>query len=701
MGVTPEQGGVNVAVWAPEANQIEFCLFSAGTEERYALPYRDGEVWYAHICDVRPGDRYGFRAHGAWEPGTGLLFNPQKLLVDPYARALDGPLRWDPLMLGYDDADAAASGFASYQPSASDSAAVVPKAIVTAEADPVSSGIATETGAADPASNRPGHDLTDLVIYEAHVKGLSAAHPDVPDDLRGTYLGAAHPAVVDHLRRLGVNAVEFLPLQAFFDDRHLVEKQLTNYWGYQPLAWFAPEPRYAHENHQAEAEVRQLVHTLHAAGIEVILDVVYNHSGEGDEFGPTVGPRGLNNRGYYRLSPEFGYINDTGTGNTLGVHRPAILRLVLDSLRYWVQHFGVDGFRFDLGATLGRGPLGFDAQSAFFQAMAQDPVLAGVKLIAEPWDIGPGGYRLGEFPHPFSEWNDRFRDGVRRLWRGESVGASDLGDRLLGSADVFDSGQRPATASVNFLSAHDGFTLADVVAYNERHNEANGEGGVDGHGENFSSNLGVEGSTSDPQILGARSRRVRGMLATLLLSQGVPMLLAGDEFGNSQAGNNNAYAQDNEIGWVDWSGVAEGAHDPELPDVVSRLIELRRRLPVLRQSTFLHSRERADGFPDVAWFTPDGNRPTPEDWSSEGFRAISVIMRGAAGDVDGEAMQEQVLVVINTGGDQDFDLPAGGVEPGAWRLEIDTARLERRGDHAVGERYLVAEQSVVVFSRQE
>ncbi|MGO3151600.1 MAG: glycogen debranching protein GlgX [Galactobacter sp.] len=708
MGVTADAEGVNVAVWAPEAEAIEFCLFPSaagdlcGPEERCGLPYREGEVWYAHISGVFPGDRYGLRAHGAWDPETGLLHNPRKLLVDPYARALDGPLRWDPLMLGYvedeeDGSPDASTGASSYVPSERDSAGVVPKGIVAAVAAPPSG---TEGDRADPAGNRPGHALADLVVYEAHVKGLSAAHPDVPEELRGTYLGAAHPAIVDHLSELGVNAVEFLPLQAFFDDRHLVEKGLCNYWGYQPLAWFAPEPRYASVPEQADAELRELVHALHAAGIEVILDVVYNHSGEGDEYGPTVGPRGLNNRGYYRLDQDFGYINDTGTGNTLGVHRPAMLRLVMDSLRHWVQHFGVDGFRFDLGATLGRGPFGFDTQSAFFQAIAQDPVLAGTKLIAEPWDIGPGGYRLGEFPEPFSEWNDTFRDGVRRLWRGESVGGTNLGSLLLGSANVFDTGVRSATASVNFLSAHDGFTLADVVSYNERHNEANGENGADGHGENFSANLGVEGPTDDPAVLAARTRRVRAMLATLLLSQGVPMLLAGDEMGNSQAGNNNAYAQDNEMGWVDWSGVGRDAADPELPGLVGRLIDVRRRLPVLRQRTFLHGGERADGLRDVRWYRPDGGKPTPADWDRADFHAIGVVLRGAAGDPDGEAMADQVLVILNTGCDVDFVLPSsdhGAI--GTWRLEVDTARAELGAETPIDGSYAVAEQSVVVFCR--
>ncbi len=683
LGVTVDGDGVNVAVPAVTADRVEFCLFHPdGGEERIAVAHGDGNVRHAHVAGVGPGARYGLRAHGPQRPGEGLRFNPAKLLVDPYARALDGRLRWDPLMAGN------VEGADDLTLDERDSAPVVPKGIV----------IADPTGP-DPAANRPGHALADLVVYEAHVKGISARHPEVPEDLRGTYEGMAHPAIVDHLVRLGVNAVELLPVQAFLDDQFLVEKDLSNYWGYQPIAWFAPDPRYA--RHDAVAEARHLVHTLHEAGIEVILDVVYNHTGEGDEFGPTLSLRGLDNGVFYRLV-DVGrhYVNDTGTGNTLAVDRPTALRLVMDSLRYWVEQFGVDGFRFDLATTVGRTHKGFRPHGPFFSAIRQDPVLAQVKLIAEPWDLGPGGYQLGHFPPPFSEWNDRFRDGVRRAWRGESLGDADLGARLLGSANRFDHSSRPATASVNFVTAHDGFTLADLVSYAHKHNEANGEDNRDGHDENLSANLGVEGPTDDPAVLSARARRVRGMLATVLVAQGVPMLLAGDEIGNSQGGNNNAYAQDNEIGWIDWSDP-----DTQLCDLVTRLVALRRDLPVLRQSAFMHGHVRQDGHQDIAWLRADGEVPTEQDWRDPHWRAVAAVIRGAAGDPVGETLTDAALVVLNTGDDVDFTLPDAH-DGRTWRLRVDTARdgtartdtARLDTDGTVESSYTVLAQSVVVFS---
>ncbi|MFT4231882.1 MAG: glycogen debranching protein GlgX [Leucobacter sp.] len=679
LGVSLDGGSVNAAVWAPEATRVWFCLFEAGpegdVEERIELPYCDGGVWHARISGVGAGARYGLRAEGPQRPAEGLRFNPGKLLIDPYARALDAPLRWDPLMSGYGDGpddDLTLDG--------RDSARAVPKGVIMAAA-----------AGPDPAANRPRHDPGELIVYEAHVKGLTAAHPGVPEEIRGTYAGMAHPAIVEHLVSLGVTAVELLPLQAFIDDRFVEARGLRNYWGYQPIAWFAPEPRYAAGGAvAADAELRHLVHTLHEAGIEVIVDVVFNHTGEGDELGPTLSLRGLHNTGYYRLlDGGRHYANDTGTGNTLAVERPMVLRLVLDSLRHWVQRYGIDGFRFDLAAAVGRTASGFDAAGAFFQAVRQDPVLADVRLIAEPWDLGPDGYQLGHFPHPWSEWNDRFRDGVRRAWKGEAIGQVDLGSRLLGSANLFDHSGRPTTASVNFLTAHDGFTLADVVSYAEKHNEANGEGNRDGHDDNHSDNLGVEGPTDDPCVVAARSRRVRGMLATLLVSQGVPMLLAGDEIGNSQGGNNNTYAQDNETGWVDWSDP-----DAELLEFVRRLVEVRRRLPMLRQRAFLHGRERRDGRRDIVWYRADGSVPAREDWHDPECRAIAAELRGAAGDPRGEALDGAVLVILNVGDDIEVRLPEH--DGRGWRLEIDTARPEA-GDPE-SDRYPVLAQSVVVLS---
>ncbi|SKB06943.1 glycogen debranching protein GlgX [Aeromicrobium choanae] len=672
LGVTVDDDGVNVAVWSANAARVELCLFDeTGAEERIDLVFRDGDVRHAHVAGVRPGARYGLRAHGPHRPDEGLRFNPAKLLIDPYARALDRPLRWDEAMAGH-------AGDDDLTLDDRDSAPVVPHGIV--QGDPAGP---------DPTTNRPGHAFSDLVIYEAHVKGLTAAHPGVPEDVRGTYAGLASPAVIDHLTSLGVNAVELLPVQAFLDDRFLVAKGLRNYWGYQPIAWCAPEPRYARAD--AVAELRQAVHALHEAGIEVIVDVVYNHTGEGDELGPTLSLRGLDNTAYYRLADDHRhYVDDTGTGNTLAVDRPPVLRLVMDSLRHWVEVLGVDGFRFDLATTLGRTQKGFRPHGPFFSAIRQDPVLSTVKLIAEPWDLGPGGHRLGRFPHPFSEWNDRFRDGIRRAWQVRSLGSADVGARLLGSADHFDHGSRGATASVNFVTAHDGFTAADLASYAHKHNEANGEDNRDGHDENLSDNLGIEGPTDDPDVLTARARRVRGLLATLLVSQGVPMLLAGDELGNSQGGNNNAYAQDNALGWIDWS-----APDTELLDLVRRLVRLRRDQPVLRQRTFMHGRERADGHRDVAWHRADGAAPTAEDWHDPEWRSVGLLLRGAAGDPVGEALDDAVFLVLNVGDDVEVVLPEPGQDR-AWRLEVDTARPG--DDVSFGSTYPALGQSVVVLA---
>ena len=482
------------------------------------------------------------------------------------------------------------------------------------------------------------------------------ARPDIPAGLRGTYLGLCAAPMLDHLHRLGVTAIELLPVHEFIDDRTLVSRGLRNYWGYQTLGFFAPAVRYM--SRDAIAEFRLMVRRFHEVGIEVILDVVYNHTCESDELGPTLAFRGLDNASYYRLRDGGRYyVNDTGTGNTLDLAHPMVLRMVMDSLRYWVEAMGVDGFRFDLATVLGRGEAGFDPRSGLLDALRQDPVLARVKMIAEPWDVGPGGYRLGQFPHPFREWNDRFRDGVRRFWRGDRGQAPELARRLLGSADVFEGTGRDATASVNMLTAHDGFTLRDLARYTRRRNLANGEDNRDGHGENWSDNLGAEGETSDPAIIAARGLRVRNLLATLFLSQGTPMLLAGDEAGNGQGGNNNAYAQDNATGWVDWYG------DAGLTAFVSRLAQLRRAHPVLRQAAFLHGAPVSPGGPpDVAWRRADGAAPTVEDWDDPGFDCLCMVL-AAPGD-DGT-----VFAAFNAGEARALTLPDG-----AWRLLLDTAR---------------------------
>ena len=541
----------------------------------------------------------------------------------------------------------------------------------------------------------PNVPIAETMIYEAHVKGMTALHPTAKPP--GTYLAMSSEPMLDHLVKLGITAVELLPCHAFLNDRFLVEKGLTNYWGYQSFGFFAPEPRYLYEGDIAEFQT--MVARFHSAGIEVLMDVVYNHTCEGNQLGPTLAFRGLDNRSYYRLqsNPRY-YINDTGTGNTLNVDHPMVLRMVMDSLRYWVEVMHVDGFRFDLCSTLGRTEAGFDRGAAFFDAIRQDPVLARVKLIAEPWDIGPGGYQLGAFPPPFLEWNDRFRDGVRKFWRGDRGMVPDLADRITGSAIQFDHSGRPATASVNFVSAHDGFTLRDIVSYSRKHNEANGEDNADGHSENFSDNLGVEGDTDDTGILSARAQRRRNLLATLLLSQGTPMLLAGDEVGNTQKGNNNAYCQDNEIGWIDWADA-----DEDFLAFASRLIAFRKAHPILRQKLFLHSRERViDGMEDLFWRRPDGSAMKSKDWENPEKRILCVEMRTASGTPRYAALEYAIFMVFNAGKETEVTTP----EPplgSAWSLHIDTARPELEPVQLDSRRLLVSAGSVcaMVLEAQE
>jgi glycogen operon protein len=650
LGATPDGGGVNFAVASAHATGMDLCLFSDdGRRElsRLPMPERDGDVWHIHVAGLMPGARYGLRAHGPYAPEEGHRFNPHKLLIDPYARALDGRLRWSDALMGY----RIGSPRADLSFDTRDSAFAVPKSVVT---DPAFSW------ADDLPPRRP---WTETVIYEAHVKGLTMQHPDLPPGLRGTYLGLCSDPMIDHLLKLGVTAVELLPVHSFIDDRFLVSRGLRNYWGYQTIGFFAPDARYM--SRDALWEFRAMVRRLHQAGIEVLLDVVYNHTGEGDEFGPTLSFRGLDNRSYYRLRDGGRhYVNDTGTGNTLDLTNPIVLRLVMDSLRYWVEQCRVDGFRFDLATVLGREGHGFDPRGGFFDCVRQDPVLAQAKLVAEPWDIGPGGYQLGAYPHPFREWNDRYRDGVRRFWRGDAGLAPDLAKRLLGSAESFDHSARAATSSINFVTAHDGFTLEDVVSYTVKRNMANAEDNRDGHGENHSDNLGHEGPTDDPAIRGARDLRKRNLLATLFLSQGVPMLLAGDELGNSQGGNNNAYAQDNPTGWVTWEGA-----DVALAAFVGRLARLRREHPALRQKSFLHGDLRADGLRDVVWRRADGQVPQPGDWHDAGFRCLGLELRLDARS--GRSGDTAVYVVINSGEARPLTLPDSA--PG-WRLILDTTR---------------------------
>ena len=663
LGATPGDGGTNFAVFSAHATRVTLCLFDGARERRIDLPERTGDIWHGHVAGVGAGQRYGLRAHGPWAPAAGHLFNPHKLLLDPYARRIEGEIAWSDALHGANNED---------------SAPFMPRGVVTDHAPA-------------PASH-PRTPWERTVIYEAHVKSLTALHPDVARP--GTFEALASDPVLDHLQALGVTAIELLPVHGFVDDRFLVEKGLRNHWGYQTIGFFAPQGRYL-AGDDALA-VRRAVDRFHARGIEVLLDVVYNHSGEGDATGPHLSFRGLDNASYYRLDARGAAINVTGTGNTFDLSHPAVLRMVLDSLRYWVEVMGVDGFRFDLAPVLGRVGAHegrFDAAAPFFHAIAQDPVLAGVKLIAEPWDIGPGGYNLGGFPRPFAEWNDKFRDGVRRFWRGD-VGARYLARRVTGSARQFDhSGRRP-TDSVNFVTAHDGFTLRDLASYERRHNHANGEDNRDGHGENISQNFGVEGETDDPAILAARARRRRNLLATLLLSQGTPMLLAGDEIGHSQGGNNNAYAQDNETTWLDWRRA-----DRDFLAFVRRLVRLRHAHPVLSQARFLHSRTRADDVPDLFWWREDGAPMGAEDWHDAERRLLAVEMRTAAGTPPYAAREDALFLVFNAGGARDVTLPdATGAKgtKGEWRRALDTARPDL-ADEAAGGRAHVEAESVSLF----
>ncbi|KPQ18505.1 MAG: glycogen debranching enzyme TreX [Rhodobacteraceae bacterium HLUCCO18] len=653
LGATFDGEGVNFAVFSEHAARITVCIFSddGKTEtHRLDLPERNGDVWHGYVSGLRPGLKYGLRADGPYAPHHGHRFNANKLLLDPYAKRITGHPVWHDALMGYIVGHS--SGDLSFD--RRDSAPYMPRCVV--EDPSFSWGV----------DRPPGHRAADTVLYEAHVKGFTkefagADHP-------GTFLALGSEPVLDHLTDLGITAIELLPVHAFLNDRFLVEKGLTNYWGYQSIGFFAPDPRYLHAGQIAEFQY--MVARLHAAGIEVILDVVYNHTGEGNESGPTLSFRGLDNLSYYRLAPDRrGYINDTGTGNTVNVDHPMVLRMILDSLRYWVEVMHVDGFRFDLCSTLGRTEQGFDRGAAFFDAIRQDPVLTNVKLIAEPWDIGPGGYQLGAFPPPFMEWNDKFRDGVRRFWRGDARHVPVMADRLTGSALQFDHSGRPATASVNMLTAHDGFTLSDVVSFVERHNQANGEDNRDGHSANWSDNFGVEGPTTNPSIRAARALRRRNMMATLLLCQGTPMILAGDEIGNSQGGNNNAYCQDNRTGWIDWA-----AADTDFLEFTRHMIAFRRAHPILRQQRFLHARERAvDGLEDLFWWRPDGTPMTQADWDDPEARVLCAELRMASGTPDYAERDNALFLVFNAGeADAKIHLPPQH-DGSHWIHRISTA----------------------------
>ncbi|TCT05535.1 glycogen debranching protein GlgX [Aquabacter spiritensis] len=654
LGATPDGLGTNFAVFSANAEKIELCLFDPrGRREvaRLALPECTEEVWHGYLPGAFDGLIYGYRAHGPYDPARGHRFNPAKLLIDPYARQLSGALRWSDTLFAY----RMGGGRGDLSIDRRDSAPAVPKGVVV-------------SNWADWGDDRPPDvPWSDTVIYETHVRGVSMRRQDVRPHERGTFAALAHPRFIDHLLRIGVTAVELMPIHAFLQDHFLVERGLRNYWGYSTLSFFAPEPAFLSTG--SLQELRAAVRRLHAAGIEVILDVVYNHTCEGNELGPTFSFKGLDNASYYRLVPgnERYYINDTGCGNTVNLSHPRVLQMVMDSLRYWVEAFHVDGFRFDLGVTLGREGTGFDPGSGFFDAVRQDPVLARCKLIAEPWDIGPDGYQLGRLPPGFVEWNDRFRDSVRRFWKRDPGMRGEIAGRLSGSSDAFDRRHRKPWASINYVASHDGFTLADVVAYNEKHNAANGEDGRDGHDANYSFNWGAEGPTDDPNIRAVRSRVTRAMLATVMFAQGTPMLLAGDEFGRTQNGNNNAYCQDNEISWIDWE-LARSPDGRALTAFVARLAEIRKRFATLRAPRFLHAKEEfVPGLRDIGWFDEHGAEMPPEGWHLDGAHTLALRRAGRTrtGGV------EVLLLLLNASANPvTFKLPGPAL---TWRLLVDSA----------------------------
>jgi isoamylase len=677
LGATFDGLGINFAVFSANAHQIELCLFDpAGRREvtRLTLPECTDEIWHGYLPGARPGLIYGYRAHGPYEPHDGHRFNPHKLLLDPYARRLIGEIRSSDAIFGY----RVNSPRADLSFDRRDSAPAVSKAVVTSD----------DFNWGD--DRPPSVPWSDTIIYEVHLRGLTILRSDLRPRERGTFAALADQGVIDHLRRLGITAVELMPVHAFVQDRHLLEQGLRNYWGYNTLSFFAIEPRYLSDG--TAEDMRIAVRRLHAAGIEVILDVVYNHTAEGNEFGPTLSFRGLDNASYYRLLPDNPrhYINDTGTGNTVNLSHPRVLQTVMDSLRYWVTSFHVDGFRFDLGTILGREGYGFDAGSGFFDAVRQDPVLSRVKLISEPWDLGPGGYQLGQHPPGFAEWNDRFRDGVRRFWRGDEGQRSDFAARLAGSADVFGHRGRRPYASINYVASHDGFTLLDTVSYAERHNDANGEDNNDGHAENLSANWGTEGPSIDPATRETRTRLQCAMLATLFLAQGTPMLLAGDEFGRTQNGNNNAYAQDNETSWIDWT-LADSEEGRLLTDFVARVIALRHEHPILRCAVFLHGKDQpAPNVLDIAWFDEQGEVISAEAWDNPAERTM--VLRRAAAAADGSV---PILTCFfnPTPEDRPFKLPAPQLPTTLLIDSADPAATERAVE---GEILPVKARSVVL-----
>ena len=694
LGAKWDGTGVNFAIYSEQAEGVELCLFNDDGAEIEKIPLTETTafVWHGYLPGVQPGQRYGYRVQGPWEPEKGLRFNPAKLLVDPYAQAVTGRVDWTqaifPYSFGGDDADLNRDD--------RDSAPGVPKSLVV---NPYF----------DWEQDRPLRTpLSDSIIYETHVRGFSIQNPDVPEFLRGTYAGLASPASLRHFKRLGITAVELMPVHHFINDSHLVEAGLSNYWGYNTLTYLAPHGRYCSTGDTGNqvAEFKAMVKTLHREGIEVILDVVYNHTAEGNHLGPMLSLKGIDNLTYYRTmadNPRY-YMDYTGTGNSLNVRNPQVLKLIMDSLRYWVTEMHVDGFRFDLAATLARELHDVDRLSGFFDIIHQDPTLADVKLIAEPWDVGEGGYQVGNFPVQWAEWNGKYRDTVRRYWKGDDGQLSDAGYRLTGSSDLYKHDGRRPYASINFVTAHDGFTLRDLVSYNDKHNEANGENNQDGANDNNSWNMGVEGPTDDPEINHARARQVRNLLATLLLSQGVPMISGGDEMGRTQKGNNNAYCQDNEISWYDWTPSEE---NDLLIDFTCRLIALRKDHPNLRRRKFFQDRViHHSAARDIAWFGTNGKELNEDAWNSGWVRTLGMMLNGATLDatdqLGNKITDNSFLLLLNAHHEAvNFVLPLPP-QDGIWQCILNTNRLETPFKKSTARRRLRLEgRSLILLLERE
>jgi len=680
LGATHDGAGVNFALFSANATQVELCLFDTSgevEEARIALPEYTNEIWHGYVRGVRPGQLYGFRVHGPYAPESGHRFNANKLLLDPYAKALSGRLKWSNAHYGYKVGD---DKKADLSFDTQDSAPFMPKCVV------VEPTARRRFSFPWRRETRPQVDWANTVIYEAHVRGMTMLHPLVPETARGTFAGLAHPAVIEHLVKLGVTAIELLPVQSSVDDRFLVEKGLNNYWGYNTIGFFALRESYLQPGGNLD-EFKLMVHKLHQAGIEVILDVVYNHTAEGNHLGPTLSFRGIDNASYYMLAddPRY-YFDTTGCGNTVNQRHPRVLQMILDSLRYWVQECHVDGFRFDLATSLGRELRGFEPNATFLDAIGQDPTLAKVKLIAEPWDVGDHGFQLGNFPPGWAEWNGQYRDNLRSFWRGDEGYLPAVASAMLGSAGLFDKQGRRPWSSINFVTAHDGFTLADLYAYNDKHNWANGENNEDGHDDNRSWNCGVEGPTDDPDILNLRAQMRRGILTALFLSQGAPMMLMGDEVGRSQQGNNNAYCQDNELSWLDWSAI--DPRDQAFLDYASGLIGLRKSRALLRHAVFLHGEPAlADGTKDVTWLRPDGAEMDEDDWTNGFSRSIGLMLA--------QADTAPLLIFLNAHHEPVDYRTAKPAPVAGWTLLADSAR----GLIEPGEPDIPAGESVTVPAR--